>query len=345
MYDAGAWGGAVHLLCTYHLAKNFFKHVKPVVTDAREWHKLNTWFWKFAKYSDQRFDFGHEWISLMEQFDLVAHGATKGAVRVWLEQLYSRRGQWMAAITWKYTTWGVHSTQRSEAVHSALKSRKLKNLAATVLVDEMTGYNEHSRSKRDVDAVRKSLRHVANLSGVPAFLLPLQSTLTPYAWDLASWRSLAWRSATDPLPPIGLKSSRALSSTTCCSWAQQRLLASHRCARKTAAQCRGNATLTSVSVTFQVTQGILRQLSGLYLPVPRCVRSTVSAHLARALDTARGVLAVCLLSFLAIQNPGGGPPAVTSIARYAHPDYVGSPQRQYQRRRQAIIVARRLYAH
>ena len=49
MHDAGIWSSSSHLLCTYHLAKNFFKHVHPVIRDQAEWRKLNSWFWHFAK--------------------------------------------------------------------------------------------------------------------------------------------------------------------------------------------------------------------------------------------------------------------------------------------------------
>ena len=184
LHDAGTWSGTVHLLCTYHLAKNFFKHVKPVVREPKEWQKLNSWFWKFAKFSDNRLDVGTEWAAFITHFDNVARGPSKADVIVWLEELFSRRKQWMATITWSFTTWGVHSTQRAEAVHAALKGRKLKNLSAVALVQEMTEYNEQSRLKKGVDDVRKQLRSLAGLYAVPRFLQSLQTALTPYAYDL-----------------------------------------------------------------------------------------------------------------------------------------------------------------
>ena len=42
---------------------------------------------------------------------------------------------------------GVHSTQRAEAVHSALAGRQLKNLSAVSVIDEMNAYNEHVQRK------------------------------------------------------------------------------------------------------------------------------------------------------------------------------------------------------
>ena len=67
MHDAGVWKDTSHLLCTYHLAKNFFKHLRPVVSDSADWHKLNSWFWHFAKFSDVRFDIQSEWDAFMRR--------------------------------------------------------------------------------------------------------------------------------------------------------------------------------------------------------------------------------------------------------------------------------------
>ena len=75
----------VPLLCTYHLAKNFFKHVHPVIRDQAEWRKLNSWFWHFAKFSDNRFDVDLEWEKFLEKFDEVAQGPSSGNARLWLE--------------------------------------------------------------------------------------------------------------------------------------------------------------------------------------------------------------------------------------------------------------------
>ena len=61
-----------------------------------------------------------------------------GPAGTWL----SRPRKWMAVYTWSHTTWGVHSTQRAQAVHSALAGRQLKNLSALSVIDEMNAYNE-----------------------------------------------------------------------------------------------------------------------------------------------------------------------------------------------------------
>ena len=78
MHDAGAWEETSHFLCTYHLAKNFFKHLRPVVQDPAEWQNLNSWFWHFAKFSDRRFDIETEWQAFLDRVNKVSSGATKG---------------------------------------------------------------------------------------------------------------------------------------------------------------------------------------------------------------------------------------------------------------------------
>ena len=186
MHDAGMWRDTHHFLCTFHLAKNFFKHVHPVVRDTEHWNKLNSWFWLFAKYSDSRFEPEIEWDAFMQYFDAHSSGSTKGDVTLWLGQLWDRRGQWMAVYTWKIPSLGVHSTQRAEAVHSAIKKRKLKNVSVIKLVEELTEYNEHVRSRREVDDVRKHLRQVASVCNLPGFMQILQPLLSPFAFELVS---------------------------------------------------------------------------------------------------------------------------------------------------------------
>ena len=185
MYDAGIWKDTSHLLCTYHLAKNFFKHIKPLVKDPTEWQKLNSWFWHFAKFSDARFNVEVEWLAFTNHVDNVCSGSTKGQAILWLESLYSRRTRWMAALTWSITSWGVHSTQRAEAIHSALKSAKLKNTSCVNLLQKIIEYNQLSRARKEVDAIRRHLQNTAKLTPhVPVLLHELQGKLTAYAFDL-----------------------------------------------------------------------------------------------------------------------------------------------------------------
>ena len=131
MVSCGSWSGAKHFLCTYHLAKNFYKHIHPLVRDVDKWRVVNSTFWKFAKYSDSRFKDYSEWNSfceLIEEGSAPGESTSKTNAFSWLQNLWDRREQWMAKSTWRTTTYGIHSTQRAESTHSAIKSRRLKNL-------------------------------------------------------------------------------------------------------------------------------------------------------------------------------------------------------------------------
>jgi hypothetical protein len=185
MHDGGAWHGTVHLLCTYHLAKNFFKHVHPVISDVKVWRELNSWFWKLAKYSDARFDADTEWAAFQVCVFQHASGPTVGNVKLWLENLYMRKAQWMAVYTWAYATLGVHSTQRAEAIHSAIKCRRMKNLSAQSLTESLITYNLDSRAMKQVCAIRLSIRqHCSSFLQHSSLVAPLATKITPYAFDL-----------------------------------------------------------------------------------------------------------------------------------------------------------------
>ena len=183
MHDGQQWANTKHFLCTFHLAKNFFKHVRPLVSDMQKWRQLNSWFWMFAKYSDQNFAVETEWASFTDAVERAAHGPTRGDCMLWLTGVYCRREQWMAKYTWQTTSWGIHSTQRAESIHAAIKGRKMKNLAAVALINALHDYNSTSRQRREVEAVRLNLRQLA-LSTVPPMIQPYKQRLTPYAVEL-----------------------------------------------------------------------------------------------------------------------------------------------------------------
>jgi phospholipase C len=50
---AELWADTTHLLCTWHLFKNFYEHIHPSFSGkADEWHKLAGMWWKLCKSSD-----------------------------------------------------------------------------------------------------------------------------------------------------------------------------------------------------------------------------------------------------------------------------------------------------
>ena len=184
MHDNGLWAETSHFLCTFHLAKNFFKHIHPVIRDVDVWKRFNSWFWFFAKFSDERFDEQAEWTVFLESFDKHASGNSTGSARLWLENLYGRKEQWMAKYTWSFATFGIHSTQRAESIHAAIKRRRMRNLSAVELIGALLAYNVERREQRDVDELRRDLTNAASLMATPPFLKALQATLTPFAYEI-----------------------------------------------------------------------------------------------------------------------------------------------------------------
>jgi hypothetical protein len=68
----------------------------------------------------------------------------------WFESLNTRKHQWAARWTWQHFTMGVHSTQRSESIHSAIK----KFLGATTLLVQLS---------KKLQAYQRDLDHSAAL--------------------------------------------------------------------------------------------------------------------------------------------------------------------------------------
>lgn len=64
--------------------------------------------------------FDSEWNRLIELFEEKASGSTKAAGLAFLHKLHCLRQQWAACWTWAVVTLGIHSTQRAEAIHSAI---------------------------------------------------------------------------------------------------------------------------------------------------------------------------------------------------------------------------------
>ena len=128
------WSDCKHLLCVFHISKNFWQHIHPLFHGAPEqWKATYNLFWRLAKVSDASFadaasphgccttTVGGMWADMTEIIQQDGSGSTKEAALTWLaEDLYAKRFQWAAVFTWSNLTFGLHSTQRSEAIHSAI---------------------------------------------------------------------------------------------------------------------------------------------------------------------------------------------------------------------------------
>jgi hypothetical protein len=224
--DVGdVWEGVQHALCVFHLSKNCYSHLRPLFVSHPEiWQQVHSMFWNLAKNSDVTFATTGDWSALLsdiepselsrvqrdlcsadpsrtsrtfeegwkELFDLVdekAHGSTKDAGLRFLRSLYASRHKWAACFTWSRITWGLNSTQRAEAIHSAIKRRKsLANFSMVTLIEMLVNYNNESRDRRAVDEVRRRITQVANGASVPEWINAVTNrtpaNITPYACEL-----------------------------------------------------------------------------------------------------------------------------------------------------------------
>ncbi|KAJ1631255.1 hypothetical protein T492DRAFT_996589 [Pavlovales sp. CCMP2436] len=117
--------GTVHFFCLYHIYTNLFKHMSKLFgADRLAWRAFVNRFWRIAKLSDicTRENFATEWAELTTLAQASTHcdEKTRTLAFEWLRVLGTRSERYCARWTWAHLTLDVHSTQRAEAIHSAL---------------------------------------------------------------------------------------------------------------------------------------------------------------------------------------------------------------------------------
>ena len=208
------WAGTLHRFCVFHLSKNLYQHIHPLfVNKPAVWRSVISLFWTLAKNSDISFrpdlddsswsslllrgegfsdspfkdaivdlrsnggevkTFETEWKRLMDVVQTEGSGSTKEKGVAFLDRLYAKRFAWAACFTWSSVTWGINSTQRSEAIHSAIKKRKnLANFMMTRIIEFMIKYNIEARDRRTIDDVRRSMQQASKSASLPKFVREL----------------------------------------------------------------------------------------------------------------------------------------------------------------------------
>ena len=205
MIESGLWQHVLHLLCIFHLSKNFFEKISPIIPDRKVFHELTNIFWSIAKETDttSRDSFGEDWELFCSKFEDAAadagnsDGPKATSARDFLNKLGSPDfcKKWSYRFTCASPTFLIHSTQRSEAVNSAVKQCvSTANMKATVLLSGLITYNLLSRDVRAADSIRLHLRQLKSAATFPPWITRLQDQVTPFAYDLIlSQYSLACR--------------------------------------------------------------------------------------------------------------------------------------------------------
>ena len=165
------WDGVFHRLCIFHLSKNFWNHVSPLVNDRAKFHQLTNLFWKICKQTDadSRDNFDTEWGDFVDQVESAStNGKRWDVTKAWLLDMKAKSSKFVYRFTWTTCTYLINSTVRSEAINSAVKSRAAHaNMRVTPLLQNLDEYNYESRQKKAADAVRLALRQLQTASALP----------------------------------------------------------------------------------------------------------------------------------------------------------------------------------
>ena len=78
---------STHLLCTFHLYKNFFKKVRPVFLGKKnDWNEFSNMWWKLCKLSDLEGlnCFDNNWSKFMNFYDTFSNKSNKKVNKIYL---------------------------------------------------------------------------------------------------------------------------------------------------------------------------------------------------------------------------------------------------------------------
>jgi hypothetical protein len=205
-----------HLLCIWHLSKNLFSNVRAACgTDDALWQRIMSGWWVIVKQSDEssRETFDAEWSALVALLDGTAvTGKSVATARKWLDKMAANREQWAARWTWRFFTLGIHSTQRIEAVHSAVAGFLRASTLLTALLAALESHGAHVASS----AATRTFRHIRlNQAAAKCHSHPIidaaASLLSPYALMLlkAQLQQAAFYTVTETETPGTVKVTRA----------------------------------------------------------------------------------------------------------------------------------------
>lgn len=185
--ESPVWADTKHCLCVFHLSENFFRHIKPLfAADTENWKKAIDMFWRIAKESDaaSRDSFDSDWQQLVDHIAANVQDSTaKDNQLKWLEGLKAKRHKFCARFVWSLCTWGIHSTQRSEAIHSSLKAGFTRRMDISDLIEYLEMHNKDARSRHAVaqELLRMKQAHRGCTTALAEYF---HDKLTPYAYKL-----------------------------------------------------------------------------------------------------------------------------------------------------------------
>ena len=182
------WTGVIHLLCVFHIFKNFYQHLRnSFVDNTSGWRKLVDIFWSIAKSSDEHLDMEEMCDELLQFYESNASGPKKSHGTEWLMTLVKRVHQWAAHYVWALNTWGIFSTQRAESMQKTMKGFLRSNSLLTTVYTKITDHSRRAVDLHASDDVNKMLRQGALMSALPPMIKRLIGNpprISPFAIDL-----------------------------------------------------------------------------------------------------------------------------------------------------------------
>ena len=117
-------------------------------------------FWSLCKYSDY-----HGRIIFCDEFDKLVSCISSNSstfdkndkAKNWLDNLKEIREQWADCWTWSHTSFGIHSTQRSEAANSAISTFCSKSSTLLLIIRDLQQLATTTKLQAELESVRHRL--------------------------------------------------------------------------------------------------------------------------------------------------------------------------------------------
>lgn len=150
-------------------------HIHPLFVNNHEgWKAVARMFWRLCKNSDSKFrdtfdDDFDKFVKLIKTASRAGEEAVNKKLK-WLDDLKGKKEKWAACYTWQHRTYGIHSTQRAEAIHSAIATFCLKTSTIEEIVRDLEQMGSEQHNKSEMDALDRMFGRAV---GVPASRSPL----------------------------------------------------------------------------------------------------------------------------------------------------------------------------
>ena len=147
-----------HRLCAWHVYNNVKDQLRLSFKENDKWEAFVRAWWRVVQTTDiqTKATFKHDWAALVDI--LKEHSCSDKKVK-WFETLGEEKGQKFAyRFGWDYFSAGAQSTQRSEAIHSALSNFFRKTSKMTELVVSLDEYVENKCKQKDIKSPREELK-------------------------------------------------------------------------------------------------------------------------------------------------------------------------------------------